>query len=221
LEVFWNFYSVIPNRNVGITVISFKTVVSMARTKNFNTDEALDKAIDLFRKHGYQATTPAQLVSHMGISRSSLYDTYGDKRSLYLKAIRRYADRIQEQSNAIIANATNGRQAIGDYMRMSLDGCYGKDMPAGCLLVNSVSELPADESELMRIIADSLEKNKKNVLKMLEMMQADGSLPDDADLSGLADYLMNAVSGLTISAKSGVSKEVGEQIVNTTLTVLG
>jgi TetR/AcrR family transcriptional repressor of nem operon len=193
----------------------------MARTKNFNTDEALDKAIDLFRKHGYQATTPAQLVSHMGISRSSLYDTYGDKRSLYLKAIRRYADRIQEQSNAIIANATNGRQAIGDYMRMSLDGCYGKDMPAGCLLVNSVSELPADESELMRIIADSLEKNKKNVLKMLEMMQADGSLPDDADLSGLADYLMNAVSGLTISAKSGVSKEVGEQIVNTTLTVLG
>lgn len=193
----------------------------MSRTKNFNTEEALDKAIDLFRKYGYQATTPAQLVKYMGISRSSLYDTYGDKRSLYLKAIRRYADRVQEQADAIIANATNGRQAIRDYMQMSLEGCYGKDMPAGCLLVNSVSELPADESELMTIITDSLEKNKKNVLELLEMMQAEGSLPDDSDLSGLADYLMNAVSGLTISAKSGVSKEVCQQIVNTTLTVLG
>ena len=200
---------------------SFNTLVVMSRTKNFNTDEALDKAVDLFRKHGYQATTPAQLVKYMGISRSSLYDTYGDKRSLYLKAIRRYADRVQEQADAIIANATNGRQAIRDYMQMSLEGCYGKDMPAGCLLVNSVSELPADESELMTIITDSLEKNKKNVLELLEMMQAEGSLPDDSDLSGLADYLMNAVSGLTISAKSGVSKEVCQQIVNTTLTVLG
>jgi TetR/AcrR family transcriptional repressor of nem operon len=52
----------------------------MARTKNFDQDTVLDKAVDIFRRQGYRGTTPAELVEHLGISRSSLYDTYGDKR---------------------------------------------------------------------------------------------------------------------------------------------
>lgn len=192
----------------------------MARTKNFDTDEALDRAIELFRKQGYQATTPAQLVEYMGISRSSLYDTYGDKRTLYIKALHRYAARVQEQFQAIISNAASGKQAIRDYMQLSLEGCFGVDMPAGCLLVNSVSELPADEAELMAIVTASIQENKKMLLKLLKRAQLEKEMSADANLPRLADYLMNTVSGLTISAKSGISKKVCQQIVDTALHVL-
>jgi len=193
----------------------------MSRTKNFDADETLDKAIELFRKQGYQATTPAQLVEYMGISRSSLYDTYGDKRALYIKALHRYVARIQQQFDAIVTNATSGKQAIRNYMQLSLEGCFGKDMPAGCLLINSVSELPADEPELTGIITDSIDGNKRTLLKLLKRAQAEGNLSPEANLPRLADYLMNAVSGLTISAKSGMTKKVCQQIVDTTLGVLG
>jgi len=192
----------------------------MSRTKNFDAESTLDRAIELFRKQGYQATTPAQLVEHMKISRSSLYDTYGDKRALYIKALRRYADRIEEQFNAIVANAGSGKEGIRGYMDLSLEGCFGENMPAGCLLVNSVAELPGDELELLSIITDSTERSRKLLLKLLKRAQSEGELSARANLPRLADYLMNAVSGLTISAKSGVSKKICQQVVDTTLSIL-
>lgn len=192
----------------------------MARTKNFNTDAVLDKAIELFRMHGYQATTPAQLVDHMGISRSSLYDTFGDKRGLYIKALHRYSSRVDEQFSGLVAQAQDARQAIRNCLQLSLEGCFGKDMPAGCLLTNSIAELPADGSEVMSIITDSKERNKKALLRLLKKAQTDGQLSADANINRLADYFMNAIIGLTISAKAGVSKKVCQQVVDTTLSIL-
>ena len=192
----------------------------MARTKNFNTDSTLDKAIELFRKQGYQATSPAQLVEYMGISRSSLYATYGDKRNLYIKALHRYNDQVEEQFLRLEEKAKDAKQGIRDYLQMSLDACFGKDMPAGCFLVNSVAELSADEAELMNIIANSNERSKNILLRLLKKAKAEGQLSTKANVSRLAEYLMNAVSGLTVSARSGVSKKVCQQIVDTTLSIL-
>ena len=187
----------------------------MARSKNFDTDDTLDKAIELFGAQGYQATTPAQLVAHLGISRSSLYDTYGDKRNLYIKALQRYSARVETQFMAI-ASQPDSLQAIRDYIQLSLDGCFEKDMDGGCFLVNSVAE-----REVTSIIAESTEKNKKILLRLLKKAQKDGQISADASTTRLADYLMNAITGMTISAKSGISKKVCQQVMDTTLSILG
>ncbi|HEY5744784.1 MAG TPA: TetR/AcrR family transcriptional regulator [Chryseolinea sp.] len=192
----------------------------MARSKNFDTDDTLDKAIALFGKQGYRDTTPAQLVEYLGISRSSLYDTYGDKQNLYLKALQRYSARVEKQFIAIADQAEDARQGIRDYLQLSLDGCFGEDMQGGCFLVNSIAELPSGEPGLMAIIAESTEKNKKILLRLLKKAQKEGQLSADFNSTRLADYLMNAVTGLTISAKSGVSKKVCQQILDTTLSIL-
>ncbi|EGK00212.1 TetR/AcrR family transcriptional regulator [Dysgonomonas gadei] len=192
----------------------------MGRNKNFDENVTLDKAVTLFRKQGYQATTPAQLVEYLGISRSSMYGTYGDKRSLYIKSLYRYNEQTDEKFNQIVNHCTDAKEGIRNIFQVALDGCFGKDVQSGCLLVNSVAELPAAETEIIKIISEAREKNKQYIIKLLKKGQASGQIFQDVDTLRISEYFMNAINGLTISAKYRVSRETCEQIIDTTLSIL-
>src|SRR3569833_1374812 len=84
----------------------------MARTKDFDEDEVLSRAMDLFWLKGYNGTSMQDLVDGLGISRSSLYDTYGDKHSLFLKSLENYKRLGYEQMDKIIHQAASAKDAI-------------------------------------------------------------------------------------------------------------
>src|ERR1700755_3244285 len=108
----------------------------MPRNKEFNEDEVLNKAKDLFRKNGYNGTSMDDLVQATGLSRSSIYDTFGDKHGLFLKSLDQYRNEQQctmEQQTAQSDSPKKKIRAIFDY--------YIKDILAdkdgnGCLLIN-------------------------------------------------------------------------------------
>src|SRR5476651_2562144 len=111
----------------------------MPRTKEFDEAEVLDQALELFRARGFKHTSFADLVDELGVSRQSLYDTYGDKQTLYHTALKRYLDRSLEFMRAKLEDPAPLREVLAGMFEGMIAGNCSKGSP-GCLMVNSMVE---------------------------------------------------------------------------------
>src|ERR1700712_5791995 len=109
----------------------------MARTKDFDENEVLTKAIQLFWYKGYNATSMQDLVDGLGISRSSLYDTYGDKHTLYIKALESYQGKASAEICAVMNNTELVKTNIRRLLQYITDGLLDDKMHKGCFMVNA------------------------------------------------------------------------------------
>ncbi|MCK7554439.1 TetR/AcrR family transcriptional regulator [Chitinophaga sedimenti] len=140
----------------------------MVRTKKFDEDAVLDKAVELFRRQGYQGTSPRELTETLGISRSSLYDTYGDKRSLFIKVLKRYKRNYASNLKAIKERSVNALQSIRIIFQMTVDECFVDAEPKGCFLVNAIIELAPRETELINLVADCMKDHEVVFYQLLK-----------------------------------------------------
>ena len=126
----------------------------MARPKSFDRDQALDRAVDVFWSQGYQATSMSDLRAAIGIGRQSLYDTFGDKRSLYLAALARYEDvilgQVRERLAAPGSPLRGIRRALAFYEEHNTS-----EAATGCLLVNSFAEFGCSDPEVHAALAET------------------------------------------------------------------
>src|SRR5260221_14508648 len=109
----------------------------MARLKEFDEDRAIDLAVDCFWARGYQATSVRDLWDAMGIGGASLYNAYGDKRELFVRALERYANRSMRERIARIEARHPPRQAIEAFLDEIIDRSVRDPECKGCLLVNT------------------------------------------------------------------------------------
>lgn len=110
----------------------------MPRTKEFEENVVLDKAMKLFWEQGYEKTSMADLVEHMGIHRRSLYDTFTDKHTLFLKAMDRFGDRITSRLKTGVQQAGTAEEALRFVFNFMI---HGEEVPPGCMFVNSAVEM--------------------------------------------------------------------------------
>src|SRR3954468_21430170 len=108
----------------------------MARSKDFDEQEVLNKAVSLFWLKGYNGTSMQDLVDTLGISRSSLYDTYVDKHTLYLKALAFYRLTWGDQLNDIVAQTASAKQAIKQLLQLITSNLLNDEQHKGCFMVN-------------------------------------------------------------------------------------
>src|ERR1043166_8391314 len=113
----------------------------MARHKEFDRDEALHKAMEVFWARGYEATSMQNLVEHMGISRQSLYDTFGDKHSLYLEALDRYQEVESRKLIELLERPGSVKKALRQLFTGVVEGSLCDGQRRGCLMNNAMSEL--------------------------------------------------------------------------------
>ncbi|MBE1442765.1 TetR/AcrR family transcriptional regulator [Paenibacillus sp. OAS669] len=192
----------------------------MARNKEFEESAVLDKAMRLFWEQGYEKTSMTDLVEHMGIHRRSLYDTFGDKHTLFLKAM----DRFGDQFSVAIANgvkrsktAVEALQFIFDFMiRLNVD----VDLPAGCLMVNSAVELAARDAEVDTRSIKAFTSAEQQLKEIIIWGQRDGEFTSDYDAEEMAEYLHNALVGIRVAARTSVSKEKLQRIANLSMKLL-
>ena len=191
----------------------------MARRKEFDQNKVLDKAIELFWRQGYHATSIQHLVAHLGISRSSLYDTFGDKHSLFLSALTRYAQQRSEQAKQAIGSKL-GREGIELFFEAMVERAMNDSFCRGCFMVNSTTELAANDDE----VADKACNNRCNFEALfydfLVSAQANGDVSAKHDARALARFLFSAMQGLQVTAKTRPERQVLEDIVKVTLSVL-
>ena len=127
----------------------------MARTKDFDESEVLAKAIKLFWQKGYNGTSMQDLVDGLGISRSSIYDTFGDKHQLYLKALGTYRQNAIGVRDQILHASVPAKAAIRQLMDLTIDQMIRDKQHKGCFLVNSAVENAPHDKEINAIVCQN------------------------------------------------------------------
>ncbi|MEV7670328.1 MULTISPECIES: TetR/AcrR family transcriptional regulator [unclassified Streptomyces] len=175
----------------------------MARTKEFDPDAALRAALELFWARGYEATTMAELVEHLGIGRASIYATFGSKHELYLKALDRYAEtqdpRIVEELSAP-GPALPGVRAL--VRRFAAEAAADEGRLNGCFVTNSAAELGPRDAAVARRVELSWEQVETLLHAALTRARAGGELPADRDPRALARMFLVLLQGVRVVGKA-------------------
>lgn len=180
----------------------------MARTgrpRGFDVDETLVRARDLFWSHGYSATSVQVLVDGLSVQRGSLYGTFGDKRSLYLRAVSLYASQNQTRLEEVVA----ADPVLPSLRAMLLDPATLTGAPddsalqrRGCLVGNTTAELvPADE-EAHALVTSAYQGFVEVVTVALRRAQASGEVVTTATPQAQAQLLLLVFQGLALVSRA-------------------
>ncbi|MCF0055976.1 TetR/AcrR family transcriptional regulator [Dyadobacter sp. CY356] len=192
----------------------------MARSKEFDEELVLDKAMDLFWFKGYNGISAQELVDGLSLSRSSLYDTYGDKRTLFIRALRRYRDKVTGHMISLLDNAEDVPSVIKAIFQATAVECLGDSSPKGCFMVNSRIELAPHDAEIAEIVTENRQAIEEGFYKAITRGQELGQISCDQPAKALAGFFVNNLWGLKAYSKSEPEREIIEGTVKIVLSVL-
>ena len=193
--------------------------MQMGRTKEFDKEQALDAAMQLFWERGYEATSIQELVDATGVQRQSLYDTFGSKHEIFLQSLMRY----QALAGHQLSNLTKSHPRGGlPLIRSIFESCASQTVcdARGCFAANCAAELGSSDeavAERVRIGRDGLEEVFKRCLVQASAVR---ELKNSSSVSALAQFLVNAFFGLRLLAKTRPTKAMIDNVVSVTLAVL-
>ena len=173
----------------------------MARSKSFDPDVALRKAMQLFWRHGYEATSIDDLVQAMGVNRASLYATFGDKWSLFLKALDRYVDTVLAPRLEVLERSASPLEGLRAVFAELVTFAAGDPQRRGCLAVNTTCELASRESEVAELLRRYVGTLEGRLTRVIARAQALGEVPRGHDPAALARFLAVVIDGLRVRSK--------------------
>jgi len=172
------------------------------RPRSFDREAALERAMLVFWRHGYETTSISDLTAAMGITPPSLYTAFGDKQRLFLEAVRRYAGE-PGANDAMIADARSAREAA----RMMLDGAVtlftGDTTPPGCLMASATASGSAASQDVQAAVATYRRHIAASLKSKIEQDVDAGMLPHGTDAAGLAGMIVAVIQGLSVMARDG------------------
>lgn len=178
-------------------------VFDVARTKEFDPDAALQSALELFWRRGYEATSVTDLVEHLGIGRASIYATFGSKYELYLKALDRYAEMRDPFLLTELSQPGPALPAVRAVVRrFAAEAASPKGRLYGCFVTNTAAELAPHDPAAARRVEISWEHLETPLHSALVRAQAQGELPEDRDPRALARMLLVLLQGVRIVGKA-------------------
>jgi TetR/AcrR family transcriptional repressor of nem operon len=192
----------------------------MARPREFNADTALERAMELFWSKGYEATSLDDLCEVTGLSRSSLYATFGNKRSLLLQSVDRYVEQRNPRMAALLAQPLPIRDAFAALAGQFIDQIVSGPGRRGCFLGNCAAELPRSDRAALARVRRALESTAATFRDALARAKARGELRADVDVDALARFLTAGFQGLRLVGKVDPSRAVLEDIAATMLQCL-
>lgn len=187
----------------------------MARPKAFDTDEALDAAVAVFRDHGYEGSSASMLVGAMGIGRQSLYDSFGDKWQLYRAALRRYA---ATEIQAHLRMLRNEDRAI-DGLRAMTDRVVA-EASNPCLGVGSICEFGTSRADLEEIKGAAAAVLYNAIAERVREAQEQGDVSADLDPTAVAGFFDSSFAGIRIAARGGADQKQLQLLGNLALRAL-
>jgi Transcriptional regulator len=184
----------------------------MGRSREFDENVVLQKAMELFWKQGYEKTSLNDLVEHMGIHRRSLYDTFGDKHTLFLKAMDFYQELIRNNIQAGVLKSETSKRAIQFIFDFIIEGYEDKQW--GCLTVNSATELALMDKEIKERTEKIFMQTEQLLADLIRKGQQAGEISSDYDPEILSEVLHNTLHGIRVQLRISASKEKLHRIGN-------
>ena len=174
----------------------------MARPREFDYDEVLDRAMYLFWRRGYQATSITDIESATGLTKGSIYKAFDNKRNLFVKCLERYM--VNESYKAILLRHADRpiAEAFGHVLDVLIDSVGGPDRPCGCLATNVIDELVSVDKGLLRKASQGLAGMQLVLEARLRCAKEQGELRPDTNVETLASLLMVTLQGLVVLSMS-------------------
>lgn len=192
----------------------------MARTKTFDQTEVLDKALELFWKKGYNGTSIQDLVRHLGLNRSSLYDTFGDKYTLYMAALTRYRDQSEHAMGFIQDDSLSIKDRIRKLFQSLILDLTPEGQDMGCFMVNSTVEMAAHDPQIRNIAASNMDQVEKTLSQQIEIAQQKGEISQTHTPIALSKFLMNTIMGMQVNEKARKDKGPLKEILEVAMSIL-
>jgi len=167
------------------------------RTKEFDETEVLE----LFRARGFKQTSFDDLTQELGVSRQSLYDTYGDKNTLFHAALRRYLAGGLEKMSRTLDNPAPIREVMAGLFEGLISANCGKSC-SGCLMVNTMVELSPHDPEIKQMAAEDARAIEGLLAGRFAAAQRQGEIAADTDLAALAHFFYHFILGLGVASRA-------------------
>ena len=186
------------------------------RPLSFDRDAALRKAMLTFWRHGYETTSVAELTAAMGVSAPSLYAAFGDKRRLFLEAMRLYAGDPADTAR-LISDAPTAHHAARALMIAAAETYTGEATPPGCLLASATASGSAAAADVQQAVAELRRGIEARLRERIERDIEDGALPPGTRAAPLAGLVLAVTQGMSVLARDGASRTTLLAIVEAAL----
>lgn len=179
--------------------------MAIGRPRQFDSDKALNQATERFWQQGFAATSLQDLLECMHLSKSSLYQSFGNKEQLFVRCLDQYRQHIGDTLAERLRLADSGLGFIRELLDMVIAEA-GRDSRKGCLLVNTANEVAGRERAIAVAVNRGFFTIKSILRQALDRAREDGELAVDADIEQLSDFLVTGISGLRTMVRAGVDK---------------
>lgn len=190
--------------------------MTMGRPRSFDMDNALEQALQVFWRKGYEGTSLTDLTSAMGINRPSLYSAFGNKEELFRKALDRYDNGPGAYTKEAFSLPT-ARQVIEGLMLGAIDNVTNPANPSGCLLVQGALACGLEAEPIRKELIFRRMAGETLLHQRLEQAKASGDLPIDSEPADLARYVTTVIRGISVQASSGACREDLQRVVKTAM----
>jgi TetR/AcrR family transcriptional repressor of nem operon len=187
--------------------------MNLGRPREFNTEQALEAAMQQFWRAGYEATSLQDLLDVMNLSKSSLYQTYGSKHELFLRSI----DFYQQTSVSELQQSLNDSLTSKAFMKRLLEDVIAEatsKKKKGCLLVNTVNELSHRDKAVSKAVSNGIDNVAGVIKQAIKCGKKEGAIKSTVSTDTLVNYIVSNVSGLRTMVKSGANKRELAPLVN-------
>ncbi|MEV4537672.1 TetR/AcrR family transcriptional regulator [Asanoa sp. NPDC049518] len=189
------------------------------RPRAFDEESVLDRATEVFWRHGYEGASLSTLTGAMGINRPSLYATFGSKEELFQRSFARYHENQVAKARAALDQPT-AYAAVEAFLRSSADGLTADDHPAGCLSIQGGLACSPENARISEFLAAGRAATESALQERLSRAAAEGDLPDGMDARALARFVMALSEGHAVHAAAGASREELQASVDIALRTL-
>lgn len=190
------------------------------RPIEFNRDNVIDAAMEVFWRQGYEATSLPDLLSAMALSKSSFYQAFGSKQQLFETCLAHFRERQVRRMNAALAVAPSGLEFLQKFLRAVASETRARSCPKGCLIMNTATEFAGRDSSIATLVEQGVSRFAEVFRTAVERAQREGDIAAERDAETLARYIVSTISGLKTMIKAGASPQTAEAIADVALHAL-
>ncbi len=188
------------------------------RPRSFDRAKALEAALEVFWRRGYEGASLTDLTAAMGINSPSLYACFGSKEGLFRVAVELYVATAGQEAFDVLEAAPTARAGVEAMLRLNVRNFTRPDRPTGCLVVLGDRNSPTEDDAVRAFLAQHRRESAAAMRRRLERGIAEGDLPPGIDTKAIADFYTTVLHGQSMQARDGASSEAMHRIVDCAMT---
>ena len=177
------------------------------RPREFDLNEALDKAVEVFWELGYEAADTATLSARMGLSKPSIYNSFGSKEDLFLEALQRYQETVSKKSVKALMDAQTLQEGLYDYFAVTAQAVSGQGQPSGCMFICVAIPVSKLLPKVGTVVEESLKIGQERMAAYFESHIEKAALPSTFNISAAVSLMQDLFIAMATQGRLGASFE--------------